>query len=115
MYKIVIDRDFSMRQLKLFVISTCQVGGGVMKADGGFTPITPGVRFEPTLTLPDDDEMLPLLLEAILARGVRPKEQSKVEGLLEATKAHLEDMRRLVFEPKDTIELAGPGIVRREI
>ena len=40
------------------------------------------------------------ILNALLERGVKPKEQSRVEGMLEATRAHLEDMRRLVFKEK---------------
>lgn len=38
------------------------------------------------------------VLEALLRKGVKPQEQSRVEGVLEATKEHLADMRRLVFK-----------------
>lgn len=50
----------------------------------------------PTLTIPTN--LLPILLEAITKQGVKPPEQSFVNGKLEATTAHLEDMRKLVFK-----------------
>ena len=60
--------------------------------------------YEPDTLIEDFTMRIPhggseAILNALLERGVKPKEQSRVEGMLEATKAHLEDMRRLVFDP----------------
>lgn len=45
-----------------------------------------------------DDEQLQQLANAIANHGVRTTNDSKNEGLLEATNKHLEDMRKLVFK-----------------
>jgi hypothetical protein len=47
-----------------------------------------------TLTIPQ--EILPLLMKALAENGVKPPEASFVSGKLEATEAHLKDMRALL-------------------
>ena len=55
---------------------------------------------EPTLVL--SPEMMEMLMEELLSQGIKPPAHSFVEGKLEATEAHLKDMRALVF--KDQVE-----------
>ncbi|MHB8123102.1 MAG: hypothetical protein ACYDG4_13210 [Desulfuromonadaceae bacterium] len=57
-----------------------------------------GVRIEPSLTLSRHiaDELLEAIQAGLTKAGVKPREVSKAEGLLEATKSHLEDMRAIV-------------------
>jgi len=57
----------------------------------------PGVEPKPTLILPD--EVLQAFAEALLKGGYKPKDQSRVEGVLEAQSKHLEDMRFLLKLP----------------
>ena len=48
----------------------------------------------PTLTVPDG--MVRAFVEALIEAVARPPDQSKVEGQLEATRYHLEDLRALL-------------------
>lgn len=59
-----------------------------------------GVIQGPTLRLLPSD--LQDLADEITKLGVKTENIHKIEGVLEATKAHLEDMRKLVFEEKPT-------------
>lgn len=56
-----------------------------------------GVVDQPVLYLPD--ELLILLPDALAKRGFKPQ-KGFLEGKLEAASAHLDDMRKLVFEKK---------------
>lgn len=47
----------------------------------------------------EDDQQLQVIADAISKRGIKDQNDHKNEGLLEATKYHLEDMRRIAFEP----------------
>jgi hypothetical protein len=72
----------------------------VLQSDGKtIKTYEPGVMIDDFTMVIPTHAGLEAILNALLERGVKPKEQSRVEGVLEATKAHLEDMRRLVFEP----------------
>ena len=55
---------------------------------------------KPTLKIPAGREFLQSLRDALDALGVPGNRSAKVEGLLEAQKAHLEDMRKLVLKNK---------------
>ncbi len=59
-----------------------------------------GASDEPTIKFnyPIANELLQALQEAIVNIGIKPKEGNKIEGLYEATKEHLNDMRKLVFK-----------------
>ncbi len=59
-----------------------------------------GTSEEPTIKFnyPIVNELLQALQEAIVSIGIKPKEGNKIEGLYEATKEHLNDMRKLVFK-----------------
>jgi hypothetical protein len=58
-------------------------------------------KIKPTLRIGgrESNEILKAFAEAAQNQGVATDQDAKIAGLLEATKAHLEDMRRLVFKP----------------
>jgi hypothetical protein len=66
----------------------------------GWVSRKPGEQlvFDETM-LWDRDDLEALVTEASQL-GIRPKEASFTEGKLQATQAHLEDMRSLVFDGK---------------
>ena len=70
----------------------------VYHPDGAEEIVDVGVDVKPSFYL--DEEMLIGLADALQARGVRPKEAGKTEGLYEAQSKHLEDLRTLLFNPK---------------
>lgn len=55
-----------------------------------------GDAIKPCMTLTKG--MMQALFTALQGQGMKPVEQSFVEGKFEATKEHLEDMRKLVFK-----------------
>lgn len=55
-----------------------------------------GAYVEPTFRIPEN--VLPVLMEALSKNGVKLPEKAFIEGKLEATERHLEDMRTLVFQ-----------------
>ncbi len=55
-----------------------------------------GAYAEPTFRI--SDYMLPMLMEAMIEKGVKPPDKAFNEGKLEATERHLDDMRTLVFK-----------------
>lgn len=52
------------------------------------------VRVPATLIIPTD--LVPILLEAITSKGIKPPEESFVKGKLEATENHLGDLRKML-------------------
>jgi len=58
---------------------------------------------EPTLVLGENlvFKLSKALSKMLDERGIKSDSQSKIEGLLEATKYHLEDMRKIVFSEKE--------------
>jgi len=53
-----------------------------------------GSHLPATLTIETD--LLPLLMEALTKKGVKPPAHSFVEGKLDATERHLQDMRKML-------------------
>lgn len=55
---------------------------------------------DPTLTIPysKEAEFFQNLADELRNQGVKPKDQHRLEGTIEATREHLNDMRRLVFK-----------------
>lgn len=103
----IIDRDFS-HQSDIYLYREIEGEDSlhsIMNSEGDwYSPES--TRPKPTLTLRRG--AIEKLQEAFLKRagekGLRTEPEAKLSGLLEATKAHLEDMRRLVFkEPKEII------------
>lgn len=67
--------------------------GIVQPVDFIVKTIEEGAVVEPTFHL--NKETAKNLLEALKGLGIKTEDQSKVEGMLEATKYHLEDMRQI--------------------
>jgi hypothetical protein len=44
------------------------------------------------------NELLKAIANAVDKKGIKTDSNSKIEGLLEATRTHLDDMRKLVFK-----------------
>lgn len=70
----------------------------IMQSDGDTMKTYKSYEAIDTFTLKIPRGGAEAILNALLERGVKPREQSRVEGMLESTKAHLEDMRRIVFK-----------------
>jgi len=64
--------------------------------------ISQGESYQPTLRISEriSQELYKALQSALENYGAKPDSTSKLEGILEATKYHLGDMRKLVFEEK---------------
>ena len=65
-----------------------------------FIPWEPGTHVEPTFRIDGGREFLQSLRDALDNLGVPGNRHAKVEGLLEAQKAHLEDMRKIALKIK---------------
>jgi hypothetical protein len=65
-----------------------------------FRNVQPGSSTPSTIELEGftGQAMLSSLAKEIELLGIKPEEESKLEGKLEATTYHLEDMRRLIFQ-----------------
>lgn len=53
-----------------------------------------GDSVDPTICI--DDDILGMICDSYRGKGWTPKDQSKSEGMLESTKYHLEDLRKLL-------------------
>ena len=65
-----------------------------------FVKLEKQMRVEPTFRIDGGHEFLQSLRDQLDELGVPSNRHAKVEGLLEAQKSHLEDMRSLVFKKK---------------
>lgn len=70
-------------------------------ADGSTITIKEGMplKEDPVFATLDDDQLNALQI-AITAHGIKPPEASYIQGKLEATERHLEDMRSIVGHVK---------------
>jgi hypothetical protein len=66
----------------------------LQQPDGTWVEIKEGTQLQPTLVIEDAQELIKALQDA----GVKAPNEYKLEGVMEAQKHHLDDMRRLVFE-----------------
>ena len=63
-----------------------------------FKRVEEGMPIKPTLSIDGGREFLQSLRDALDDLGIPSNRHAKVEGLLEATKAHLKDMRELALK-----------------
>lgn len=63
--------------------------------------VEPGVTTEPTMFL--TEPIAQSLAGSLVEGGVRPDEDARLEGELEATRAHLEDVRALLGLDEDLV------------
>jgi hypothetical protein len=62
-----------------------------------FEPVDYSKQAEPTILIPDSEELLEAFAIALDKANVKLPEESYIAGKLGATEKHLEDMRNLVF------------------
>jgi len=96
-WKVRIYEDGATGKYNFFIISngTGNIRSYVTDAKlGNIGLIQEGESLSPTFTL--SKGMMQALFTALQGQGMKPIEQSFVEGKLEATKDHLEDMRTLL-------------------
>ncbi len=86
---IVIDRE--ARPTKVLNLYT---GESIEVAEGNSVP----EQFILKLPRVIGDQVLKAFAEALDEKGIKTENDFKIQGLLEATKKHLNDMRRLVFK-----------------
>ena len=77
----------------VYVLSKRSDGNFILNGDV-WSEAKEGDEHKPTFRL--TSEMAKLLTEALLSKGVRPDEESRNEGRLEATRYHLEDLRKML-------------------
>ncbi len=65
-----------------------------------FTPLEKGMMASPCFVFGDDDELLHALAQGLAEAGYLPDVTMDKNRELDATKYHLEDMRKLVFKVK---------------
>lgn len=65
-----------------------------------FTPLADGEMSQPCFVFGDDDELLYALARGLAQAGYLPDVVMDKNRELEATKYHLEDMRKLLFKGK---------------
>ena len=93
-----IFEDFCVSTVKLCIFRDLGFKIELLKADGKVETLdSMGTVDQGTLMLPVGAKEA--LLEALLSAGVKPKEQSRVEGMLEAQGSHLKDLRHLLKLP----------------
>jgi hypothetical protein len=97
----ILEQPFNRRNY-IFLYRVTSRGTEYVTHDGTIKPLAEGnmpVVEDSYFTVMDDDG-LQALADALAKRGVKTRNDHKNEGLLEATRSHLEDMRTLVFTNK---------------
>lgn len=93
----IVDPGYKITR-EIFIYRRAGIGKTeVLRSGGMVETIDTGVKPEPTLEL--FPETLQALANALAEVGIKPQE-GYLEGKLEATEKHLEDMRTLVFKKK---------------
>lgn len=77
------------------------IQGSAAMTNAVFEQHTDGAQVDPSLSIPI--EAAQVLMEQLWSIGIRPSDMKLETGALGATKAHLEDMRKIAFKflPKD--------------
>lgn len=100
MKRIHIESDFMSRNLKIFIIEDVQESGkiGLKKHDGSATIVDTASAKPPTPSFVIRDDEAELLLQALADRGLKTDNDHKIAGTLEATRGHLNDLQKIVFD-----------------
>ncbi len=109
-WQISIKEDFSW-DVSVYIFRHVIEGTEMLKVGkngsleyGAIIPHGGSKDVKPTFQLPP--ETLQSLFDALQKRGMKPSDQSFVEGKLQATEKHLEDMRKIAFEiPTEVINI----------
>lgn len=96
-WQVKIRENSYMLGKDMYIFRLTPRGREILNKDGTITDYENGmaIPLEPFMHLEQD--MLQGLADALNENGIKPQ-QGFIEGKLEATEKHLEDMRRLVFK-----------------
>ena len=103
--KVYLDYSEYNTDLKLWIVDDLSERRKLLNYKDGqwfATDIENGTKQEPSLHLPGrlGEEVMQAMAEAFSKRGVKTENDHKIQGTLEATKYHLEDLRKLLkLEP----------------
>jgi len=87
--------DFAADRVKLYVwYEDWDQARVVLQADGTKVKVPPGTETPPTLILPSGT--LEPIANAISELGVKTDSDAKLQGTMEAQRAHLADLRQLL-------------------
>lgn len=100
-WNVFIDRRMASGAVCIYLVHESGIGRQNLAVENGETVLTTvkeGTDIKPFLSLSmyEAEEVLQALASALANEGHRPDSQAKLEGVLEATKYHLEDVRKLV-------------------
>lgn len=111
-WQAVVDDNWAMMSVDIYLYRRTSQGKEILDHTGTLHQIKEGdavkndiyfARLEP--------EQVQALADGLSQKGIKTESNYKLEGLLEATKVHLEDMRSLVFNqtktPKDKPGVKG--------
>lgn len=89
----------------LYLYRNTPAGREFLTEKGTIKTIKPGTALNKTdvYFCRFEDDQVQAIADAFAEQGVKTKNDHKNEGLLEATRDHLADMRRLVFTDQPTI------------
>lgn len=100
--KVYLDYSDYNRDLKLWIVDDKSERRKLLRYKDGIWHAEDiengGVQQEPSLHLPGrlGEEVMKAMVNAFSERGIKPESDSKLQGKLEATEKHLEDMRTLL-------------------
>jgi len=92
-WKALLQHSLTNLQYELTIYRARGDKTDVLQSNKTIKTIEYGEEYEPTLLIEDD--MLQALAEALHEKGINPKKEY-VQGKLEATESHLQDMRVLL-------------------
>lgn len=116
-----IEGDFMSRNLKVFIFEDLHNGKLLMyKHDGTSEEVDRDKKdVEPTFVIKDNHA--DSILQALADRGLKTNNDHKIAGTLEATRDHLKDMQKIVFDhgllrgtPAISIEGDNTGTIHTE-
>ncbi len=105
--EVFIEEDFNMYAKKVYVIENqgsktihynIDKEGQLVTTEVGNNPMDNNLK--PFMIMPREigDAILLAFTKALAAQGIRTENEYKIEGELIATKAHLEDIRKVAFK-----------------
>ncbi len=86
------------RSNRIYLVKNDNHGGLALLANGILKRLTEGESSEKDYFAEMTDEQLQAFADALADKGIKTVKDSKNEGLLEATRYHLEDMRKIAMK-----------------
>ena len=98
-WKVQVEKRFDLNTNLIYLYQKTSQGTLFITHTGDTVVRQPGtVKYEEVYFAMADDDQIQALADGLAAKGVKTANDSKAEGLLEATRVHLEDMRKIVFK-----------------